>query len=181
MLSPSETLCPPQPGRLQSRADSFYSRGRSKNVSVLVSISPRDFSPASSAKVRRDSCSMVQKVTDRNWTLPAGWPPSKPKPHLRREAFDAQTRNLKLLTKLRVVFLSTEVKFEKLFCWCCIQRTQSRTATPPSERILMLRSGRNDHLTTMGVSYISASGNKLDPFLGVWWITAPSLFWGGVL
>lgn len=48
MLSPSETVRPPQPARLQSRADSFYSHSHNKNVSRLESIPPDDFSSASS-------------------------------------------------------------------------------------------------------------------------------------
>lgn len=71
MLRPPETLCPPQPARLQSWTDSFWSCGHSlKCVTVFGKYS----SPASSSKP-----SWVQKVRVRNWARTAAaqirhWP-----------------------------------------------------------------------------------------------------------
>lgn len=148
MLSSSETVRPPQPARMQSQADSFYSRGHSKNVSLLVSISPDDFSPASSTKSRWTHVPGFIKSLKRTepWLLVDLYT----KPHPRRSgAFVALTRRRPETVDetdnsvSQLCFWSRELNFGEMWLCCgrfngiinvSFQRVRAWIATSPSDR-----------------------------------------------
>lgn len=120
-LSPSETVRPPQPARLQSQADSFYSRGPGKNVSPLVSTSPDDFSPASCTKSKWTRIPEFKKSLKRSepWLLVDLY--TKPHPS-RNGACVALTRQQpetadETYNSMRAVFLSRELNSSQIWLW----------------------------------------------------------------